>query len=43
MNADTRKILVLGASGLIGGFVTRDLRGRGFQVVGVARKLQASQ
>jgi uncharacterized protein YbjT (DUF2867 family) len=42
MNADTRKILVLGASGLIGGFVARDLRGRGFQVVGVARKLQAS-
>src|SRR5689334_18347525 len=43
MNADTRKILVLGASGLIGGFVTRDLRGRGFPVVGVARKLPASQ
>src|SRR4029079_7020520 len=43
MNADIRKILVLGASGLIGGFVTRDLRGRGFQVVGVARKLPASQ
>lgn len=43
MAADIRKILVLGASGLIGGFVTRDLRGRGFQVVGVARKLAASQ
>ncbi len=43
MNADTRKILVLGASGLIGGFVTRDLRGRGFPVMGVARKLPASQ
>jgi uncharacterized protein YbjT (DUF2867 family) len=42
MNAETRKILVLGASGLIGGFVARDLRGRGFQVVGVARKLTAS-
>ena len=43
MNADVRKILVLGASGLIGGFVTSDLRARGFRVVGVARKLPASQ
>jgi uncharacterized protein YbjT (DUF2867 family) len=43
MNADVRKILVLGASGLIGGFVTGDLRVRGFHVVGVARKLPASQ
>ena len=43
MNADIRKILVLGASGLIGRFVTDDLRGRGFSVVGVARKLSASQ
>ncbi|WP_028348410.1 SDR family oxidoreductase [Bradyrhizobium murdochi] len=43
MNADIRKILVLGASGLIGRFVTDDLRGRGFRVVGVARKLSASQ
>ncbi|MBR1273648.1 SDR family oxidoreductase [Bradyrhizobium sp. AUGA SZCCT0283] len=43
MNADIRKILVLGASGLIGRFVTDDLRGRGFPVVGVARKLPASQ
>jgi uncharacterized protein YbjT (DUF2867 family) len=43
MNADVRKILVLGASGLIGGFVTSDLRVRGFRVVGVARKLPASQ
>ena len=43
MNADIRKILVLGASGLIGGFVTSDLRVRGFHVVGVARKLPASQ
>lgn len=43
MNADIRKILVLGASGLIGCFVTRDLRSRGFTVVGVARKLAASQ
>src|SRR5882724_2219038 len=36
-------ILVLGASGLIGRFVTDDLRGRGFSVVGVARRLSASQ
>ncbi|WP_249734671.1 NAD-dependent epimerase/dehydratase family protein [Bradyrhizobium sp. sGM-13] len=43
MNADIRKILVLGASGLIGRFVTDDLRGRGFRVVGVARRLSASQ
>ena len=43
MNADIRKSLVLGASGLIGCFITRDLRIRGFQVVGVARKLSASQ
>ena len=43
MNADTRKILVLGASGLIGRFVTDDLRERGFAVVGVARRLSASQ
>ena len=28
MTADVRKILVLGASGLIGRFVTDDLRGR---------------
>src|SRR4029453_3238133 len=43
MNADVRKILVLGASGLIGRFVTDVLRGRGFAVVGGARKLSASQ
>ena len=43
MNADIRKILVLGASGLIGRFVTDDLRERGFAVVGVARRLSASQ
>src|SRR6266511_1416565 len=43
MNAGNRKILVLGASGLIGCFVTNDLRGRGFCVVGVARRLSASQ
>ncbi len=38
-----RKILVLGASGLIGRFITDDLRERGFKVLGVARKLAASQ
>ena len=38
-----RKILVLGASGLIGRFVTDDLRERGFQVVAVARQFAASQ
>jgi uncharacterized protein YbjT (DUF2867 family) len=40
---ETRKILVLGASGLIGRFVTDDLRVRGFEVVGVARHFSASQ
>jgi len=39
----TRKILVLGASGLIGRFVTDDLRARGFEVVGVARHFSTSQ
>jgi len=39
---DLRKILVLGASGLIGSFVTHDLRRRGFPVVGIARHLPAS-
>jgi uncharacterized protein YbjT (DUF2867 family) len=39
----SRKILVLGASGLIGRFVSDDLRARGFEVVGVARKFPASQ
>ena len=41
--AIARKILVLGASGLIGRFVTDDLRAQGFHVVGVARRLSASQ
>jgi uncharacterized protein YbjT (DUF2867 family) len=36
-------ILVLGASGLIGRFVTDDLRLRGFQVFGVARHFAPSQ
>jgi uncharacterized protein YbjT (DUF2867 family) len=39
----SRKILVLGASGLIGRYVTDDLRVRGFEAVGVARRLEASQ
>ena len=38
-----RRILVLGASGLIGRFVTDDLRARGFHVVGAARSFSASQ
>ena len=37
------RVLLLGASGLIGRFVTDDLRVRGFHVVGVARKFSASQ
>ncbi|OAE96777.1 nucleoside-diphosphate sugar epimerase [Bradyrhizobium centrolobii] len=36
-------ILLLGASGLIGRFVTDDLRARGFRVVGVARSLSPAQ
>ena len=43
MSDTPRKILVLGASGLIGRFVTDDLRIRGFETIGVARKLSASQ
>jgi uncharacterized protein YbjT (DUF2867 family) len=39
----SRKILVLGASGLIGRFVSDDLRARAFEVTGVARKFPASQ
>jgi uncharacterized protein YbjT (DUF2867 family) len=38
-----RTILVLGASGLIGRFVTDDLRTHGFRVVGLARRLSAAQ
>ncbi|UQD73183.1 SDR family oxidoreductase [Bradyrhizobium japonicum] len=38
-----RTALVLGASGLIGRFVTDDLRVRGFRVVGVARSLSPAQ
>jgi uncharacterized protein YbjT (DUF2867 family) len=40
---EARKILVLGASGLIGRFVTDDLRARGFHVVGIARRFSPSQ
>src|SRR6476619_7470776 len=43
MDSTSRKILILGASGLIGRFVTDDLRERGFHVVGVARHLAPSQ
>jgi uncharacterized protein YbjT (DUF2867 family) len=43
MNAPPRRILVLGASGLIGRYVTDDLRIRGFETIGVARSFVASQ
>jgi uncharacterized protein YbjT (DUF2867 family) len=45
MNAENtaRKLLVLGASGLIGRFITDDLRARGFHTIGVARHLAPSQ
>jgi uncharacterized protein YbjT (DUF2867 family) len=43
MSENSRKILVLGASGLIGRFLTDDLRIRGFETVGVARSLSAAQ
>jgi uncharacterized protein YbjT (DUF2867 family) len=39
----TPNILVLGASGLIGHFLTQDLRKRGFGVVAVARQFDAAQ
>ncbi len=41
--AKSPKILVLGASGLIGRFITDDLRTRGFQVIGIARRFSPSQ
>jgi uncharacterized protein YbjT (DUF2867 family) len=41
--SETRRILVLGASGLIGRFVADDLRARGFTVIGIARHLAVSQ
>src|SRR5260370_25463476 len=40
---DQCKILVLGASGLIGCFITDDLRARGFAVVAIARHFSPSQ
>jgi uncharacterized protein YbjT (DUF2867 family) len=43
MNEQSRRILVLGASGLIGRYVTDDLRIRSFEVVGVARQFSAGQ
>jgi len=43
MNEMPQKILVLGASGLIGRYLTDDLRIRGFETVGVARRLEAAQ
>jgi uncharacterized protein YbjT (DUF2867 family) len=43
MVGSSRKILVLGASGLIGRYVTDDLRTRGFEAIGVARNFAASQ
>jgi uncharacterized protein YbjT (DUF2867 family) len=41
--SSTRNVLVLGASGLIGRFVTDDLRMHGFRVVGIARHFAPSQ
>ncbi|MDI4237580.1 SDR family oxidoreductase [Bradyrhizobium sp. Arg237L] len=38
-----RRILVLGASGLIGRHGTDDLRARGFQTIGIARRFAPSQ
>jgi uncharacterized protein YbjT (DUF2867 family) len=38
-----QSVLILGASGLIGRFVTDDLRARGFRAIGVARTFAASQ
>jgi uncharacterized protein YbjT (DUF2867 family) len=43
MSEAQKKILVFGASGLIGRFVTDDLRARGFHVIGLARKFSALQ
>jgi nucleoside-diphosphate-sugar epimerase len=39
----SHNILVLGASGLIGRFVTDDLRALGFQVTGVAGRFSPLQ
>ena len=43
MSTPVRNILLLGASGLIGRFVTDDLRARGFRVIGIARHLSPAQ
>src|SRR5262249_43550474 len=43
MSESSSKIMVLGASGLIGRYVTDDLRIRGFEAIGVARSFSASQ
>jgi uncharacterized protein YbjT (DUF2867 family) len=43
MNKQAQKILVFGASGLIGRFITDDLRARGFDLIGIARKFSSSQ
>lgn len=43
MSVPSRRILLLGASGLIGRYVTDDLRARGFETIGVARNFAASQ
>lgn len=43
MSIVKRNILVLGASGLIGRFVADDLRTRGFDVAGVARRFSPGQ
>jgi uncharacterized protein YbjT (DUF2867 family) len=41
--ADAAKILILGAGGLIGGFIAGDLLARGFPTVAVARKFSRAQ
>lgn len=38
-----RRVLVLGASGLIGRYLTDDLRTRGLEAVGIARQFSAGQ
>lgn len=43
MTGQLPRVLVLGASGLIGRFVTDDLRRRQFAVIGVARSLSPAQ
>ena len=43
MSVPPGNIMLFGASGLIGRFVTDDLRARGFRVTGIARSLSAAQ